>query len=289
MLAYLGEPNLPLAFRRGWTHGVLALLLLPPLLAGALVGIDRLGDRLRGAVLPSNADPWQLLLLSYIAVWSHPVLDTLNVYGVRWLMPFAERWFYGDVLFIVDLWLILVLGAGVWLSRRRARSRTLFRTAHEWPARVALIGAAAYVVLMWLSSWAAGGIARREVAAITGEEPARIMVGPVPLTPFTREVVAEQSDGYLTADFRWFRSPHLEPASVRRFARGPWDAPVVIAAAAQPEARNWLEWARFPIVLLDSAGSSTAVHFVDLRYAESPDARFGSVSVTVPGRTQAAR
>lgn len=126
MLAYLGGPNFPLAFRRGWTHGVLALFVLPVVLTAVLAGLDRLVNHLRGAVLPSDVRPRQLLLLSCIAVWSHPILDTLNVYGVRWLMPFAERWYYGDILFIVDPWLIAVLGVGVWLSRRRARSRELF-------------------------------------------------------------------------------------------------------------------------------------------------------------------
>ncbi len=258
VLAYLGEPNLPLAFRRGWTHGVLALVLLPPLLTAALVAVDRLTERLRRAVLPSEVRPLQLLLLSCIAVWSHPVLDTLNVYGVRWLMPFAEQWFYGDVLFIVDPWLILLLGAGVWLSRRRARSRALFHTARERPARVALAGATAYVVLMAISSRAAAGIARREIAALTGAEPERVMVGPVPVTPLRREVVATQPDGYLTGEFAWLRSPHLDPASVRRVAHGPWDAAAVQSASLAPEARNWLAWARFPVVMLDSAAGANS-------------------------------
>jgi membrane-bound metal-dependent hydrolase YbcI (DUF457 family) len=30
---------------------------------------------------------------------SHPALDFLNVYGVRWLMPFDATWFFGDVLY----------------------------------------------------------------------------------------------------------------------------------------------------------------------------------------------
>jgi len=32
----------------------------------------------------------------------HPTLDWLNTYGMRWLMPFSGRWFYGDAVFIVD-------------------------------------------------------------------------------------------------------------------------------------------------------------------------------------------
>src|SRR5688500_15656029 len=41
-LAYLRDPLFALTFRRGWTHGVLAMAVLPPLLAGAMLAWDRL-------------------------------------------------------------------------------------------------------------------------------------------------------------------------------------------------------------------------------------------------------
>ena len=37
-------------------------------------------------------------------------MDVLNSYGVRLLMPFSGRWFYGDALYIVDPWLYLAAG-----------------------------------------------------------------------------------------------------------------------------------------------------------------------------------
>jgi inner membrane protein len=41
----------------------------------------------------------------------------VNNYGIRLLMPFDGRWFYGDALFIVDPWLWLILGGAVFLLR----------------------------------------------------------------------------------------------------------------------------------------------------------------------------
>ena len=285
VLAFMGGPNFPLAFRRGWTHGVPALLVLPLLLTGALAGLDRLVNRMRGAVLPSDVRPRQLLLLSCIAVWSHPVLDTLNVYGVRWLMPFAERWYYGDILFIVDPWLILLLAAGVWLSRRRARSRELFRTGHEQPARIAMVAAVAYILVMTLAASLGSSIATREITALTGDTPRRVMMGPVPVNPFARRVVTEQADGYLVAGFGWLRSPHIDPATVRLFPRGPWNTDLVRTASLDPDARDWLVWARFPAVTVDSTGAGGAVvHFMDIRYAETPNGGFGAFSVPVARR-----
>lgn len=111
-----------LYYRRGMTHGVLALILLPPILTGLILAYDHFirrqffpgTERVRG--LP-------LLALSYLGILSHPALDWLNTYGVRLLMPFSGRWFYGDLLFIIDAWMWLLMAASVvfayssnWLS-----------------------------------------------------------------------------------------------------------------------------------------------------------------------------
>jgi inner membrane protein len=106
-----------LAHRRGWTHGVLALVVLPFVVAGSLLAYDRFVRRRRGGVAPARAGP--LLALAALAVLTHPTLDWLNNYGLRWLMPFDGRWFYGDALFIIDPWIWLVLGGVLFLAYSR--------------------------------------------------------------------------------------------------------------------------------------------------------------------------
>ena len=73
--------------------------------------IDAVRRRRRPAAPPARVGP--VLALSVIGVSSHPALDWLNTYGVRLLMPFSGRWFYGDAVFIVDPWLWLLLAAAV--------------------------------------------------------------------------------------------------------------------------------------------------------------------------------
>ena len=119
----LVDRDLALAVRRGWTHGVLAVAVLPVVLTLALLLLDRALARWRGQEPRARVGP--LLGLSTLAVASHPALDWLNTYGVRFLMPFDNTWFYGDALFIVDPWVWLMLGAPVVL----ARSATLFGSA----------------------------------------------------------------------------------------------------------------------------------------------------------------
>jgi inner membrane protein len=274
VVSYFWGPSADLAFRRGWTHGVLALVLWPFVLTGVMIALDRGLRRVRRASLPSGLVPRQLLFLSSVAILSHPILDTLNTYGMRWLMPFSGRWFYGDTLFIVDPWLWLALGAGVVLSRpRRAGTR---------PARIALWVSCAYVAAMAASTLAARRISGPEIAAISGQPVERLMVSPFPVNPFVRSVVVEQEEVYRTARFNWLARPRLDSASVRIFPKGRADHPAVQAAAATTLGRRFLGWARFPAFQLEPAGGGDfVVHILDLRYADRPGVRFGAVSIPV--------
>ena len=273
VLTYFGGPATDLAFRRGWTHGILALVLWPFALTGVMVALDRGLTRARRASLPSGMVPREVFFLSSVAILSHPILDTLNTYGMRWLMPFSGRWFYGDTLFIVDPWLWLALGAGVALSRPGRGTR---------PARIALWFSFAYVVAMAASTLAARRITGLEIAAISGQAVERLMVSPFPVNPFVRSVVVEQEDVYRTARFRWLAHPHLDSATVRIFPKGRADHPAVQAAVATTVGRRYLGWARFPAFQVEPAGGGDfVVRIVDLRYGDPPGAPIGSVSIPV--------
>ena len=139
--------TLAMSFRRGWTHGPLADAVLPIALTGAML----IYDRYRKKKSPEDiVRPAQILLLSYIGVLLHVFMDFTNSYGVRLLMPFSERWFYGDALYIVDPWLYLALGIGWFLAKSNPR-----------PAQIGVTVAAIYVLAMLASNVAA----RREVAS----------------------------------------------------------------------------------------------------------------------------
>ncbi|TCJ37299.1 metal-dependent hydrolase [Parafrankia sp. BMG5.11] len=133
-----------LAFRRGITHGPIAWVVLPLLLALSLWWWDRWqsgrGKRPEGR-LPVHFG-W-LYALSLLATLTHPALDWLNVYGIRLLEPFSSRWFYGDVLFIIDVWLWALMGGAMWFSLRRERR------GGEWmrPARIAIAVGLAYIAV----------------------------------------------------------------------------------------------------------------------------------------------
>ena len=110
-----GAPFETLAFRRGWTHGVLALIVLPFFVAALVLLWDRVVRRQEyPAAPPARVRP--ILGLAALAVLTHPALDWLNNYGLRWLMPFDGRWFYGDAVFVIDPWIWLGFGGVAFLA-----------------------------------------------------------------------------------------------------------------------------------------------------------------------------
>ena len=150
VLAYTQGEWFALACRRGITHGVPAMAVLPFAVAGAMAAWDRLVRRRRRPDAPPARFP-ALLLLSFVGVLTHPTLDWMNTYGMRWWMPFDDAWSYGDALFIIDPWLWLALGGAAALGGARTRGAAL-----GWAALAAL--AALPVVLSGMVPPAARGI-----------------------------------------------------------------------------------------------------------------------------------
>lgn len=271
VLAYLDGPTTALWFRRGWTHGIVAWVALPLLLTGAMLLTDRL---LRHRREGPAAVPGQLLLLAVIGVATHPLLDFLNVYGIRLLMPFSSRWFYGDTLFIVDPWIWLVLGIGIVAARRRARRSEMDPRRSGVPARVALVLVSGYVLLMGLAGVLARRTAEQTAAIRAGTGEVRVMVAPEPANPFRRRVLAEVGDEYFAGTLVWPGDGRLDLQPV---GLGPEPSFYAVAATRGPEARKFLGWARFPYFLPDTAAGTVVI--ADARYTLRPGGSWASVRV----------
>jgi len=182
-----------LGFRRGITHGPIAWVLLPLLLAGLLWLFDRWqtrrGKRPEGRL--SVHFGW-LYALSFIACLSHPALDWLNSYGIRLLEPFSSQWFYGDTLFIIDIWLWLGMGFATWFSLRREKQ------GREWmkPARIAMVVGLAYIGLNWAISATHGWH-----SASPHRDATETISSPLPIISFRREEISgSQNDWYYFHD-----------------------------------------------------------------------------------------
>jgi inner membrane protein len=257
-------------FRRGWTHGILAQLVLPVVLTGVLLLFGRFRSRPADGA-PALHGGW-LLLLSFIGIYSHVFLDYLNTYGVRLLTPVSWQWFYGDSVFIVDPWLWLALGVGVWLTRRQHVPT---------PARAALIFAACYILAMLVSARAARGLVENIWTETRGADPRAMMVGPVPLTPFTREVIVDAGDHYERGTFAWWPTAvTFDPVRVPKNS----GRPEVAIARQAPNIRAFLVWSRFPFWTLRPDAGGTRVTVSDMRFVGG--GRVFEASMVVPTKDQ---
>ncbi len=133
ILTSFGGSYASVAHRRGWTHGPLALILLPFVVMGVMLAYDRWVRRRRDPDAPP-ANSAALFLLALLGTATHPLLDWMNTYGIRLMMPFRREWYYGDALFIVDPWVWLMLGGAVYLAGAAARGGYVGRGVREWGA-----------------------------------------------------------------------------------------------------------------------------------------------------------
>lgn len=113
VMGFFGGRASLLHYHRGITHSIAGTLVLGVLIPTLFWVGDRIIGRWRQR--EPRVRYRMLLLASLIAAATHPLLDWTNDYGVRLLLPWTNRWFYGDLVFIIDPVLWLVLGAAAFL------------------------------------------------------------------------------------------------------------------------------------------------------------------------------
>lgn len=122
ILSLLGGRWFYLQHHRGITHSIIGTLALALLIPSVFFLIDRLIARIKGR--PPRVKFRGLLLATLIVCATHPLMDWTNNYGVRPLLPWSARWYYGDLVFIIDPWLWLCFGGAAFLLTAKSRWRT---------------------------------------------------------------------------------------------------------------------------------------------------------------------
>lgn len=261
-----------LSMRRGITHGPIALLILPLILWALMIAFDRWQAR-RGkrpaARLPLHKG-W-LLALAYIGCLSHPALDWLNNYGIRLLEPFSHRWFYGDTLFIIDLWIWIALGMSAWLSLRRERAGA---THWQRPARIGLAAVMAYILANGLITRAAENMATDALRA-SGKGETLVVASPPPLAFWKRDIFWRTADRYGSANFIPGVGGNVDISGV---PTGMDDARLATWVKADPAARAFLFWSRMPVAETDG----DAIVLRDQRYMQPLARDRFTVRLTAP-------
>ena len=108
-----------LQHHRGITHAIVGVIVLAFLVPLLFYAVDRLWSHFRSS--PPTTNLKGLVLASLIVSATHPLLDWTNNYGIRLLLPWSPKWFYGDLVFVVDPYIWLILGGASFLLTARTR------------------------------------------------------------------------------------------------------------------------------------------------------------------------
>jgi inner membrane protein len=331
-IAYLVGSFDAIAFRRGWTHGVLALAVWPFVLTALLIAWHRLRPpRPVAGAAPHDAPPLApraLLALCALAVVTHPALDWLNNYGVRWLMPFDGRWFYGDALFIIDPWLWLALGGALFYAHSATRAALAAWLAFAAVASFLVLGNGALVPAPARALWIAGlAIAAALRFAARGRHAERAAGAALAFAAVyvvvcvaagaaarggVRAALAERGvavDGVMVGPVAANPFAGDVVAAARDvYYTGRWswlatphldlsaetlprpDAARLAAAAQAPDARKFLSWSRFPVIERAALpDGGTRLEITDARYRALGRLGGPTVELDSAGRPRTAR
>jgi inner membrane protein len=240
-----------LALRRGLTHGPIAMVLLPLLLWAGMLWFDRWQER--HGKRPEKRLPvhkgW-LLALAFLGCLSHPLFDWFNSYGIRLLEPFSSQWFYGDTLFIIDVWIWAALILGVCWSLRLERGGKKWR----WPAISSFFLTISYIVFNLLfPAIISLTYAINEKALIDNGRGQRVstqipkdlmILSPPPIMSWQREIIIGKKNDYfrVAAD-----STSPSPTNAVPITKKRCEWPDVSQLSAQnADLRAFLFWSRAP-------------------------------------------
>ena len=317
VLAFFDRPT-NMVHHRGLSHALVGVAILIPTFATLVWWLSR---RIRASGPPGSFAT--LLLGTALAVGSHPLLDWLNTYGVRPWLPFDETWYYGDLVFIVDPWLWLLLGSAVCLAGRRTRGGSV---ALGIVGVLLSIGVILFADLgprvllpLWLAGVTALALGRcttfgvRSPHAVVGAALALcvVYVGFLgwagrtawrmsqPLIaaqlPADEAIVAHSVSPQPANPLRWQvvaqtrRAVYRHTFSILTSPGGltristRLDDPRVQAALQTHAGRAWQAFARHPVAAVVSNGGRPRVYLMDARYGLFPAGNFASVIVDVGG------
>jgi membrane-bound metal-dependent hydrolase YbcI (DUF457 family) len=236
-------------FHRGITHTIIGIPVLALILAAAMHWVSGRGRGGRGEFRKH-------FLIALLVMATHPILDWANTYGIRPFLPFSGRWFYGDTLFVIDLYLDAILFVGVVLSTSLVRKRV--------PIAIAtILVALGYVGLLMGLRIEAKNQFQSTIAGQSGV--IRSSVGPEFMNPFVWIGYIDTSTDISSWRIDVRRGTVLEQA---RLAKTP-DSEITHAADSAYSAEVFHGFARFPVTRVERLTSGYRVLFIDFRFFRS--------------------
>ena len=189
----LGDAVSNMTHHRAESHGLFFVTLAAPLLAW-------IANRVHGA--PGMYRRWCLAL--WLALFTHPLLDALTIYGTQLLQPFSDHPFGVGSMFIIDplYTLPLLIGLGVALARPH-------HAGLNWNA-VGLGVSSLYLAWSVVAQAQVVQILRKQLGQ-QGQSGAAFFVTPTPFNTVAWRIVVMRDDGHAEGFYSFFDADrHIE-------------------------------------------------------------------------------
>lgn len=253
-LRFVTDPLTALEYHRGVTHSFLAA----PLVALVPALLFRLFGKVKRLLL--------LWFAAWIGICVHIFFDLVTPFGTQIFLPISTERYSLDWMFIIDPLFTLLLGAGLWASRRKWIVQDIvFAVIAGYLALEAVAhGTAVSRVAEYARS---RGIASEQISAL-----------PQPLNIFRWSGIIQADDGVHTMFFS------LSDDTVSSTAHPHARSALAGQAKKTPEGRWYLSYARHPWIREVQEGDATVVEFRDLQFAIDPAfaRRFGMTPGELP-------
>ena len=181
-----GDAVRNMTYHRSASHSLVLLTLFAPFLAALVAWLHK--ER-------ALFKPW--LLAMWLALVTHPLLDTLTIYGTQLLYPISEHPFSVGSMFIIDPIYTLPLLVGVIVALTRKQFAGLhFNT-------LALGFSCLYLAWSVAAQWHVERIVRAQLAS-SGQSSAKFFATPAPLNTIAWRIVVMNEQSYSEGFYSFF-------------------------------------------------------------------------------------
>ena len=267
-VSYFAGPASFLRFHRTVLHSLAGTLVMCCGIAGIYFLLDRTWTSKSSEADSTRFKISMALLVCIAGAVAHILLDLAGGIGVRLFWPFRSSWQAWDVLPPFDLWIALVLGAGLlipYLGRMISeeigeRKRGAFGAT---AARIALVVVILYVGGRGILHSRATNLLRSR--DYRGEAPQNVGVFAASASPFAWRGLVSTSGAIDELNISlWPGAPFDPEHAVAHYK--PEESTAMAAAETAADGKLFLNYARFPLAAIESQDSGSEVTIRDLRF-----------------------
>jgi membrane-bound metal-dependent hydrolase YbcI (DUF457 family) len=267
-ISYLAGPAAFLKFHRAVLHSILGSVAMCFFIATIFSLVDRARAKTHNDPSTVPLAFCSALLVCAAGASAHIVLDVASGIGVRLWWPFRGGWWSWDLLANLDIWILILLAAGLLLPHLvRLVNEEIGERERGGPGRgaatVTLVLLVTYVgARQMLHSRALDLLRSRDYH---GQPPQKTGAFADSSNPFAWRGLVSTPDAIDEIDVSLLAGATFDPDRAVPHYK-PDDSPAIVAAQDTSDAKLFLAYARFPFATMEPQDTGFNVTLRDLRF-----------------------